>query len=92
MMMTTQFFNSTQNSNMMGLNGSIKLNGTTGSAAISKTIAQAKLRKARAQRGNSNPPTQFENNLTTHEYNSHARQQSLATPGGMNPSSFTGPA
>jgi hypothetical protein len=39
MMMTTQFFNSTQNSNMMGLNGSIKLNGTTGSAAISKTIA-----------------------------------------------------
>lgn len=90
MMMTTHFFNSTQNSVMLGLNGqssaqsnNSRPGGTSGSVQNSKTIAQAKLRKQRANRGASNPMQFDHNGLNSQDYSilntstNHGRQQSL---------------
>jgi hypothetical protein len=63
---------------------------------VSRTVAQAKIRKQRANRGVSNP-MQYDNNLSSKDYSmmnssaiSHERQQSLqnTTPGIVNPNSF----
>ena len=69
---------------MMGLSSNTRHNpGSSNSSAISKTIAQAKLRKQRANRGVSNP-TQFDHNNVSvngqdylHNTTQHARQQSI---------------
>ena len=64
MMMTTQqFFNSTSNNNQMisSMNSSAQ-NSTNANSHI-KTIAQAKLRKQRQNRGASNP-IQHENSMS----------------------------
>lgn len=78
MMMTTNFFNNTQNFHQP------KFGSTQASAAISKTIAQAKLRKQRQQRGSSNPISGEQADYLNSAI--HNRQQSQVTPGGFNPS------
>ena len=91
MMMKTQFFNSNQN-NMGIINSMNSTQNASGATQISKTIAQAKLRKQRANRGASNPmqyehnqialtgsnPTQdYQNQFNSTGFTAHSRKKSI---------------
>lgn len=88
--MTTQFFNSTQNNPNMLSNinnsGTSNSGNNSGSSSISKTIAQAKLRKQRANRGASNPNNpmhqQLDHNISLN--GTHADYQHMNSGGNNN--------